>query len=544
MKFSAAYPAGRVNVLKVIPNGNDRQIITVYDQGASCLVEIFSVNALGKLIEIDVGEKVFDIIPHGASLHCTLLMIGKLGHYIPHVPEESFGELYSTAPEFHEWFSRDSNSSFFKPAKINEIVVRRKELENELMFDKLLKLIDEDAPLSYPPRDAHQLESLFRMIADCQQESNFKNCMIYYLLKDNNLTKATSFGTLNGLSRPFLLAMDGFWCLDKGLYGEAVRYLSDPAVNLDDPPGLFMNWHVKILTSLYEKEQYQDACIFIQSKQVSYWSQDTIHIVLKILAKTNLFQALSYRRRYCRYDHQRSLSIIFDECFFGIFLKILLVGAEKILKSHDLLTVLLNDDEQEYLIDYCHQSEDIFVCDFLLNFFIQKGRYGEAVKAYAELFRNRGLPVDARRHNRMNNVSLLLPPIQAKAMGIIMPVNVVLTAQSPKVAPAAEEAVPEQSLNVLSQDLLIRDGKLSEENVIKALRLNYLKESEPVLTESPNSNPLGLDTEDVDMESTYETLHKPLQSSHTTPGSQIASITKKSPAPFVQPPYTPKIDQS
>ncbi|KAJ3303278.1 Suppressor of Sensor Kinase (SLN1) [Kappamyces sp. JEL0829] len=532
------YEPGRVRLLKTIKG---HQILAVYETNAgTSTVEVFSTTDASQLLRFDVEETILDVLPHGPSLCLTLLLNGRLGRYIPRdsLPEESFDDMYTKLPLFEEWFSRDSATFFYKTGQIQDIQKRRELLAGELFFDKLLALCNVDTTL-YPPKDSYTLERLFRSIFDApDQGSIFKHCLVYYLLKDISQPKAEGYSKFYGLSRPFVLAIGGFWSMDHCQFSHGVQWLSDPAVDLDDAPGTFLDWHLKIITTLFDNDQCELAHLFIQSKKPSLWSQRTIEAVLKVLTKTFLIGALDFQRQYCKHNADNALDYIFDECFEGRVIQRQLML--------QLLSLPLDTAEQDYLIEYCTRSKQTAVHDFLLNYFIQKGRYGEALRSYQELFTESGVPLDPKRQNLMKNIGMLVPAVQHIALGLAVPSY---AAQHSSVPVSHAEPTPEPP-KILSQDAIIREGHITQETVLQALHQNYLNQEHvsPVRTHAVEARPQDDDEMDVTGHGAETPLKDAVVASETPASlSQVKypSLAKRSPAtPFVQPPYTTKIEKT
>ena len=447
------------------------------------------------------------------------------------IPNDAFfDDHYSIIPSFEKWFTRDSSTFLYKNQKSASILTMRSKLDNELLYDKLLLLCG-IGKSKYPPKDPHEFEVLFNLIvSNPNQGMTLKHCLIYYILKDASALKAEKYADFYGITRPFLLAVDGFWSMDNGYFKEAVQNLADPCVDLDDSAETCLEWPKKILTSLYTNQQYALASSFIHSTNPSIWSQSSITSVLQILAKTSLLECLHFCRKFCQHNLKVSLDYIFREW----------ISLDK--KSFALLSAPLSKEEDSILIDYCKESAQTFAHDFLLNFLIQRGRYAEALQAYQDLFVSRGKE-NANRQNLMKNVGLLLPRIQRVALGLAIPSYA---------APAAESLEERQVPEVLSQTAL-RDGPKSEETILKALCENYLTQS---LIQSHSMNEEGGNGDnngdaemlvDVGHEGLAATPSKPLAPFNTsnvgTPGGE-SLLAKKSPAvsPFVQQPFT--IDRS
>lgn len=185
------------------------------------------------------------------------------------------------------------------------------------------------------------------------------------------------------------------------------------------------------------------------------------------------------------------------------------------------MRVPLLKNEENSLVEYCENGNE-FCKDFLLNYYIHRGRYSEALRTHQILFGSRNQnEKDQKRQNLMNNVLLLLPPI-LRAPFSLPPLNTTTS----------------NAITTISQSTLIRGKEVkNEEHVLNALRENYVNEDtySIALEDSSITNSL-----DVENESFSSGLIKTTSFS-STPNSK--NLVVKESSPFLQPPYTPKLQQ-
>lgn len=131
------------------------------------------------------------------------------------------------------------------------------------------------------------------------------------MLKDSSFQKAENYSKYFGLSRPFVMAVNGFYALDNKQYEAGVGYLSDTAVDLDDPPEYEFGWNEKIIKTLQAANEYQLCLLFINSTNTSFWSSEFIFLVLKCLVKIGIPESIEFQRNF----DAKSLRLVFDNCF-------------------------------------------------------------------------------------------------------------------------------------------------------------------------------------------------------------------------------------
>jgi hypothetical protein len=212
----------------------------------------------------------------------------------------------------------------------------------------------------------------------------------------------------------------------------------------------------------------------------------------------------------------------------NVFMKINLALSKP--KLLDLMRVPLLKNEEQILIDYCENGSE-FCRDFLLNYYIHRGRYSEALKTHQILFGGRNLNLkDQKRQSLMNNVMLLLPPVLRTQFSLPVP-----------------KVMVSDAVTTLSQSSFIRGKHINEEQVLNALRANYVNEEQGLKADYVNEDTGVIDvsfegqsvtnsfgTETAALPSTLvETKSLP-----NTPRTK-AQVVKES-SPFLQPPYTPQ----
>lgn len=492
-----------------VPEAAGFNVACVYkslDGSSSFDMYSLATDSNSKVHQVSIADTILDIQPHcGSAGNVTVLTSERLVRFVhsERVPYDSFDEFYSLKPAFDKWFTRDSSSFLYKAQKIATISSMRSKLGSELFFDKLLSL-NEIEKARYPPIDPHQFETLFNdILNNPSQGMTLKHCLVYYFLKDDSIVKAEKYAEFFGITRPFILAIDGFWAMDNGHFKEAIQYLADPCVDLDDSAETCLEWPKKILTSLFENGEYGLASTFIKSTTPSLWLKSSISSVLQVLTKVNILECLLFCRLFCKDDLETSLRLIFTE-----FL------SDK--RSAALLAAPLSKKEEIVLVKFCKDSVQTSMHDFLLNYLIQRGRYAEALQIYQELFVSKGKE-NSTRQNLMKNVALLLPRVQLLALGLTVPAYVPPSAGS--------ERIPE----MLSQSKAIREGgPTTEQTILQALQQNFL--SEPAAA--------TLDQKDIDMYSGFQ-MHDDSEPIVSTPIKPVKRM-EDSPlvSPFIQQPFT------
>jgi hypothetical protein len=340
------------------------------------------------------------------------------------------------------------------------------------------------------------------------------------------------------LSKPFVYAVNGFWALDSGDSTTAVRCLSDPSVNLDDSAEVKFGWNEKILKALFKFEAFQDALFFIQTISISCWTEEIVSLVLQTYCKSNIIDAIKFQRKFAGKHTLIYLNMLFDQVF----------KPSQLSNVEMLLSASLLPFEEQCLADYCEKSKNVLCHKFLITYYIQQGRYPEALRSNEKLCKNN---TDVAYQQMILDISMMLPPTIRKVFKI----------------PKLSETKFSKKQTTLSQASSIRGRMTTEADLLKALQENYVEiipESAVLNTQIP---------EDVmDIDNTFErqetdtlmlsitdgpgNVAVPLkqntaapivtQEKLTTPSRnamefKVPSAVKQSPAsPFMQPPFTPQ----
>ncbi|KAF9974999.1 hypothetical protein BGZ73_001452, partial [Actinomortierella ambigua] len=189
----------------------------------------------------EYSGNLLDVSPvlHSNELH--LLYLNKLESYIPDLrpgsedTSDTIRSLQATMggvagkdevaqrqrwmPESSHWIEDDITASTYTEATRSAIEERRQRMGGKLFFDRLLEFVDlpsETPGTLYPPRSHAQAKNLWTNIYhNGQLELEHRNCLAYYLLKDQMAADVSAdFVQQHWISPAFVHLMNGFWALD------------------------------------------------------------------------------------------------------------------------------------------------------------------------------------------------------------------------------------------------------------------------------------------------------------------------------------------
>jgi hypothetical protein len=107
-------------------------------------------------------------------------------------------------PRFHDWFSHSSASFPYSHERRAAILQSRKSLDGELLFDKLLALLQIQGSIVYPPSSPVQLEQLFRLIAENEDVEPLKKfCLVAVVTRYTIFSETAATGRASSLQIDF-----------------------------------------------------------------------------------------------------------------------------------------------------------------------------------------------------------------------------------------------------------------------------------------------------------------------------------------------------
>ncbi|KAF9161498.1 hypothetical protein DFQ26_004491 [Actinomortierella ambigua] len=197
-------------------------------------------------------------------------------------------------PETSDWIEDDITATTYTEATRSAIEERRRQMGGKLFFDRLLEFVDlptERAGTLYPPRTHAQTKNLWvNIYHNGQLELEHRNCLAYYLLKDQTTGDASaSFVQQHWISPAFVHLMNGFWALDHFQFKNAVLYLSQP--------GLTIDWVEEVVRVLLELGSPWLARQLIMSAGLEFRTRSGMTVMMQVLLRSDLEDALNYQRQ-------------------------------------------------------------------------------------------------------------------------------------------------------------------------------------------------------------------------------------------------------
>ncbi|KAG0243954.1 hypothetical protein BGW41_000787 [Actinomortierella wolfii] len=251
---------------------------------------------------------LLDISPVMNTNELQLLYLNKLESYIPAfrpADESSSTSVKATlnakdeaaqrqrwVPESSHWIEDDITATTYTESTRTKIEERRQQMGGKLFFDRLLEFIELPSKPGalYPPRNHAQAKNLWvNIYHNGQLELESRNCLAYYLLKDQTTDVSADFLQQHWISPAFVHLMNGFWALDHFQFKNAVLYLSQP--------GLTIDWVEEVIRVLLELGSPRLARQLIMSAGLEFNTRSGMSLMMRVLLRSDIGEALNYQRQ-------------------------------------------------------------------------------------------------------------------------------------------------------------------------------------------------------------------------------------------------------
>eukprot|EP01135_Chromosphaera_perkinsii_P003081 Nk52_evm28s234 gene=Nk52_evmTU28s234 len=287
--------------------------------------------------------------------------------------------------------------------------------DNELFIDRCLRLLGRNVQSvydesSYPPNSIKELLDIFFVGTADSVEA--KRSVIFYCLFDlmENFVSEEKRGSLIGsFSKTFMFSESdqkhiyGFWMLDN-LCSGSIDYLLLPPVE--------RSLQMPIMRALQDSGQKEDALKYVRSVESSVTKLEDILVCLKVYLDSGCFlDAFEYQRKASK------TSVGLNKAEAEVMMTLFLSYCEKMKQISFVLQLPLNKIEEQFLCAFL-SSRGPPCFDILIMFYLQRGRYVEAIKAHEEMkAKGVGSNKDPEARNAiMESFKSLLPSIQRQML--------------------------------------------------------------------------------------------------------------------------------
>ncbi|KAF9927799.1 hypothetical protein BGZ67_007315 [Mortierella alpina] len=354
------------------------------------------------------GGTLLDISPQSNSYELVVLYLNKLVNYVQAADVESNRREFGAAEgdDEHESILRDLTPSYgtffqdkgrfnYTDSELSEIERRRELLGGKLFYDRLLEFL-ELPEVFYPPKNHDKQRNLWTNIYHHGNlETDNRNCLAYYLLKDQHGDISEQFLSEYMIPPKFVDLMNGFWALDHFEFKNAILYLSRP--------GLTVDWVEEVIDAVYEHGSAHLARQFIVAANLKLSSDRFVESKMRILLETDFTEAFYFQRSFApltcdrhqvvQTEHgndgkdwnskersERLFCYLLDYCFLD-------KPNRTAIKTFLLLS--MSEHEEQMFIRYCDNYSGLtreVGQEYLIMYYVNHCRYLEAVRMHRKLY--------------------------------------------------------------------------------------------------------------------------------------------------------------
>ncbi|KAF9282456.1 hypothetical protein BGZ68_005971 [Mortierella alpina] len=352
------------------------------------------------------GGTLLDISPQSNSYELVVLYLNKLVNYVQAADVESNRREFGAADgdDEHESILRDLTPSYgtffqdkgrfnYTDAELSEIERRRELLGGKLFYDRLLEFL-ELPEVFYPPKNHDKQRNLWTNIYHHGHlETDNRNCLAYYLLKDQHGDISEQFLNEYMIPPKFVDLMNGFWALDHFEFKNAVLYLSRP--------GLTVDWVEEVIDAVYEHGSAHLARQFIVAANLKLSSDRFVDTKMRILLETDFTEAFYFQRSFApsiRKHHQgvqtehgsdsRDLKERSERLFYYL-LDYCFLNKPNRAAIKTFLLLSMSEHEEQMFVRYCDSHSGLtreVGQEYLIMYYVNHCRYLEAVRMHRKLY--------------------------------------------------------------------------------------------------------------------------------------------------------------
>ncbi|KAF9425566.1 hypothetical protein BGZ94_007423 [Podila epigama] len=353
------------------------------------------------------GGTLLDISPQTNSYELVFLYLNKLTTYVTAADIERSRQEAEWAeggqgaekkqkdqtPAYNNYFPLGAKLGY-TDAELDEIVQRREQLGGKLFYDRLLEFVDLKTGALYPPDSHAQQRNLWTNIYfNGDLETDNRNCLAYYLLKNQHGDLSKQFLSDHVIPSQFVDLMDGFWALDHFEFKNAVLYLSRP--------GLTVDWVEDVIEAICEHASPQLAHQFLVAANLDLTTPKFIVTKMKALLHTDFVEALYYQRsigkkldssaNLIKKDGQ-SMSVdttsVTQGQLFSMLLEYCFLDKPNRSAIHELSLLTMTEQEERFFQKFCdeHSVQSSSIAqDFLILYYVNHSRFMEAIRLHQKL---------------------------------------------------------------------------------------------------------------------------------------------------------------
>lgn len=299
--------------------------------------------------------------------------------------DDQFQERRQRRKELYAETQRRLTGHVKEDVDLDESMSTSSDDEPSLFIELLLAAHPMDQPLYYPP---HHLSDFLRtLFSSTAHPEPLKHAIVYYCLRDlvgwGKIKESLlqDYARRFHLATPYVRLVEGLWGLDRGLPEDIPTAWKNLTEVSGDAAAILENWKGRVLRLLYDLGARAQALYFLRWMQPPAVTPADAILHMQILLESDLLsQAFNYQRlRFASAATPAELAVrrTLLEHLFQFFLA---TG-----RMNELFKFHLDAGEEEALVHFLTAKAKGPGLEQLIHFFLQRGRYVEAMRAYKEL---------------------------------------------------------------------------------------------------------------------------------------------------------------
>ncbi|KAF4453301.1 nuclear pore complex assembly protein [Fusarium austroafricanum] len=197
----------------------------------------------------------------------------------------------------HDVFAEGLTNPYDRDTQ-REIDTSRKNFDNALFIDRVLRAVGITKAKIYPPKTDNALKQLHQQICEATMSTHHKFSIFYYILLDFDRTAgresvSDAFVDASGMPKKYQIFMKGLWYLDHQDFSRALEYISHPSLIPD-----FADDIITVLVRSAEDHDYSIALSYFYAVQPILKTSTALELLFDAMANTNISEALFYSRTH------------------------------------------------------------------------------------------------------------------------------------------------------------------------------------------------------------------------------------------------------
>ncbi|KAI9757042.1 MAG: hypothetical protein M4579_003611 [Chaenotheca gracillima] len=224
------------------------------------------------------------------------------------------------------------------------IISHRRNLDNELFFDRLLKVLQiHKVGHLYPPKSNNDLRTLHHKIVSNNAAEHHRQSLLYYILLDCKASRhaADAFARKCFLPDKYTTYIRGLWHMDRLQFQTALDFLTQPSLIPTFPDEIILT-----LVRHAPKNDMSLPLAYYHAVSPTLSSPKALDALYTALSRASITEAFYFARGHDEQTHCRLLEHLIHESL--TFLR----GEERANRAVELINQPFTEEEEGWFIEY------------------------------------------------------------------------------------------------------------------------------------------------------------------------------------------------